>query len=227
MNTVLRVLIASTVLFLLESAYHPGWVEAVSALLICAVLCWITACSRASGSELLIALAGIYFIPSMLINIPEGVLFDVIKIGQAPLILARGLGVSLLIALTIVALFRRFEAAPGLNLNPISELPVLGFVWRLVAAVFLFIICYFAAGILIYPLVKDYYEVRTMPEPEAIVCMQILRAVALLAAARLVLRGVPRPRDARLILAMAFPVIGCIAVMLPANDLMPPAMTPR
>jgi hypothetical protein len=40
----------------------------------------------------------------------------------------------------------------------------------------------------------------------------------------LVLRTLPSRKDARLILATAFPVVGVISLMIPHNDLMPPAV---
>ena len=52
--------------------------------------------------------------------------------------------------------------------------------------------------------------------------MVSLRAVLLIFAAYLVSRGIPSRKDARLILATAFPVIGVISLMIPHNDLMPP-----
>lgn len=52
-------------------------------------------------------LAGFYFVLISLATIPEGVLFDVIKVGEAPWIMARQLGIALIMAFTITALFQR------------------------------------------------------------------------------------------------------------------------
>jgi hypothetical protein len=83
MKFVVRMLIASLALFLLEAARNPSWGETASALLVCSVLCWITVLSLASGAELVATLAGFYFVVISLATIPEGVLFDVIKVGEA------------------------------------------------------------------------------------------------------------------------------------------------
>lgn len=224
MKYIIRTLIAAAVLFVLKASFHPGWREAVSALLISAVLCWVAARSRTAGVNLVIVLAGLYYIPQTLINISEGVLFDVIEIDRAPLMMARELGISLIMAIAVTALFTRDKVASTSYISQESELTVFSFTWRLAAVVLVFVICYFTAGLMIYPLVKSYYEMRIMPEPQAIACMQVLRACALLVAALPVLRVIPDKNYARLILAASFPVIGCIAIMIPNNDLMPPAI---
>jgi len=224
MNSVLRMLVASFVLLLLEAGRHPSWGEAASALLVCTVLCWMTARSSASGVELVATLAGFYFIIVSLTTIPEGVLFDVIEVGQAPLMMARELGIALTIGITLAALFQRSRAAPGATPSRGMDMTIAGLLWRLVAAVLVFLFCYFAAGMLIYPWVKGYYQGRNMPEPEAMIATVVLKVVALIVAAWLAVRGIPSRRDARLILATAFPVVGVFSLMLHHNELMPAAV---
>jgi hypothetical protein len=224
MSFLIRTLIASLVLLLLEAARHPSWPEAASALLVCIVLCWMTVRSRASGVELVVTLAGFYFILVSLATIPEGVLFDVIKIGRAPLMMARELGIALVMAITIGALFKRLNVMPGVTPAPSADMTIVGLLWRMVAAVGVFLLCYIAAGMLIYPSVKSYYQGRNMPGPEAMVATVVLKVVVLLVAAWLGLRSIPNRRDARLILATALPVIGVFSLMLHHNDLMPPTV---
>jgi hypothetical protein len=222
MTFVLRALVASSVLALLSTGLHPSWEGALSSLMIGAVLCWLAAVSRASGADLVVALAGLYFVPAVLTTIPEGVLFDVVKIGDAPVAMAMQFGVALAAAATITALFGRWKAAE----TPVcvDALSALGLIWRLTAGIAVFVFCYGAAGMAIFPFVKEFYQGRAMPGPEAMIAMQVMRAVALMAAARLALRHVPSSGNARWILALAFPVIGDIALMIPHNDLMPPAV---
>ena len=225
---ILRALLASSVLFLLSVSLHPSWDALVSwemmvaALLVCTVLCWITERSRVSGAELVATLTGFYFVLASLSNIPEGVLFDVVKIGQAPMMMAVQFGIALVIAIVIAVLFGRTgsEAAAA----PVwrSHMSILGLIWRLAASIAIFMICYIAAGMLIYPLVKGYYHLKNMPAPEAMLSMIALRAVVLVVAAVLVLRNMPSRKDAQLILATAFPVIAVISLMIPHNDFMPP-----
>jgi len=224
MKFVLRTLAASLVLFLFGVAHHHSWGDAASALLVCTMLCWITARSQTSGAELVVTLAGFYFILVSLTTIPEGVLFDVIKVGQAPLMMAPLLVVALGIAVAITLLFQKSKATPGATPIPSANMTIVGLVWRLAAAVVVFMFCYFAAGMLIYPLVKSYYVGRNMPEPVSMVAMVVLRVMCLIVAAWLAVRKIPSRRDARLILATAFPVIGVFSLMLPHNTMMPPAV---
>jgi hypothetical protein len=222
MKFVFRMLAASVVLFLLNAALRPSWEEAVSALMVCTMLCWITERSRVSGAELVATLAGFYFILASVMNIPEGVLFDVIKVSQAPLVMAHSLGIALAIAIVIALLFGRTKMDLGAVPVWRSDMSIFGLIWRLAASIAIFMVGYIAAGMLIFPLVKTYYQGRNMPSFDAMAAMITLRAVLLIFAAGLVLRKIPSRKDARLILATAFPVIGVISLMIPHNDLMPP-----
>ena len=224
MKFVIRTLIVSAVLLVLKTSFHPGWKEAVSALLISGVLCWVANRSRTAGVFLVLVLAGLYYVPQILINIPEGVLFDVIDLHQAPLMMAWELVISLVVAVVITTLFSRDKRASLSYGGMERELTVFGFVWRSTAAVIFFIVSYSVAGMIIFPFVQSYYEMRIMPEPQTIACMQVLRAFALLVTALMVLRVIPDKKSSLLILAVSFPVIGCIALMIPDNDLMPPAI---
>jgi len=222
MNFALRTLVATVVLFFLEAARHISWGEAASALLVCTVLCWIAVRSRAAGAELVATLAGFYFLLISVNTIPEGVLFDVIKVGQSPLMMVEQSGIGLAIACVIAVLFRPAREKP--KVAPEAGLTIFGLLWRLVAAMVVFAVCYLVAGMLIFPLVKSYYASRTMPGLGAIAAAQVLRVLVLILAAWLVLRIVPKRRDARMILTVAFPVIGVLSLMLHPNEIMPPAV---
>ena len=176
------------------------------------------------GAELVATLAGFYFVLASVSNIPEGVLFDVIGIGQAPLLMVQQFGIALAIAIAIAALFGRTKMEPANAPVWRSDMSIWGLIWRLAASIAIFTVCYIAAGMPIFPLVKGYYHSRSMPAPQAMLSMIALRVVVLIVAAVLVLRNIPSRRDARLILPVAFPAIGVISLMIPHNDLMPPAV---
>jgi hypothetical protein len=224
MKFVVRTGIASLVLLLLEAGRHLSWQEAASALLVCVVLCWMAERSQAAGVELVVTLGGFYFILVSLTTIPEGVLFDVINVRVAPLVMVRELGIALALAMTIAALFAKFKATAGATPTPSGEMTIFGLLWRMVAAIVVFLVCYFGAGMLIFPMVKGYYQGRNMPDPVAMVAMVVLRVVCLIVTTWLATRRIPNRRDARLILATAFPVIGVFSLMLHHNELMPPGV---
>jgi hypothetical protein len=197
------------------------WGDVLASLLVCAALAMATSRSTASGPVLITALAGLHFVIYALINIPEGVLFDVIKLPAAPVMLLR----SLLASFCAVAVLAAVAGRLGKQEGPAALAPavqtVRGLLWRLAALPAVFLVCYMAAGMLIFPFVKEYYAMRTMPDPAAIASMQILRSLAILGAAYPLLRTLPSRRDAVIVLAVALPVFGAIAPLLPANDLMP------
>ena len=224
MKFVVRTGIASLVLLVLEAGRHINWQEAASALLVCVVLCWMAERSHAAGVELVIALGGFYFILVSLTTIPEGVLFDVIKIGQAPPLMVVQLGIGLAIAITIAALFGKFSATAGAIQTSVIGMTIVGLLWRMAASIVVFLVCYFGAGMLIFPMVKGFYQGRNMPDIVAIVAMVTLRVVCLLVATWLAMRRIANRRDARLILTTAFPVIGIFSLMLHRNEIMPPAV---
>ena len=224
MKFVIRTGIASLVLLVLEAGRHITWQEAASAVLVCTVLCWMAERSRTSGVELVVTLGGFYFILVSLTTIPEGVLFDVISVRLAPLVMVRELGIALAIAITITGLFGKFSATAGPAQTSSGGMTIVGWLWRMVAAIVVFLVCYIGAGMLIYPRVKGYYQGRNMPDPIAMVAMVALRVVCLIVASWLALRRIPNRKEARLILATAFPVIGVFSLMLHNNEIMPPGV---
>lgn len=214
-----RGLAASAVLLLLESNLHPTWDVAVSALMTVFTLCWLTAKSRDSGAVLVLTLTGIYFMLVALVNIPEGVLFDVIPMKQAPQIMAKVFVHGFILAVALAALFGRFKAAPGES--AFQQMSLVGVVWRLPLAMAVFMVCYVVAGLIIFPFVKEYYAGRVMPEPTAMLFMLGLRAAAMVVAGLLLLHGLRYRRDAVAILSVAFPVISILSLMVLHNDVMP------
>lgn len=132
--------------------------------------------------------------------------------------------VSLVTATVVVWVAGRLqqrEAAPSAAIRIDTTWALL---WRLAATVAAFTACYFVAGMLVYPFVKSYYAGRAMPQLSVMLAMQVLRSLAILAAAYPLLRTFPSRRDAALVLGVALPVFGAIAPILPSNSIMPPAI---
>ncbi len=201
-----------------------GWGEAGAALLSAGVMGLVVARSRASGPALVVMVAGLSFVVSLGVNLPEAVVFDVIPATLATTELTRALLESVLAATIVVWVAGRLGRGEGVSgaAAPIDTIWAL--FWRLAATVAVFIACYFAAGMLIYPFVKAYYAGRALPQPGVIVALQVLRSLAILGAAYPLLRTFATRRDAMLVLGVALPLQGVIAPMLPANTLMPPAI---
>lgn len=197
------------------------WTNALSAILVAAALALGVSRATASGPTLITAFAGLHFVVYGLINIPEGILFDVIKPQVMPIAAFTALLSSFLTVTVLVAVAGRLNGpeSPAGFARPIVTFTAL--FWRLMAVPAIFILCYFIAGMIIFPFVAQYYAGRAMPGPGAIVAMQVMRSLAILAAAYPVLRIIPRRSDAILVLAVTLPVFGAIVPLLPMNELMP------
>ena len=220
MMLVLRGLAASAVLLLLKSYFHPTWDIAVSSLMIAFTLTWLTARSQDSGAMLVLILTGVYFILVALVNVPEGVLFDVIPIKQAPQIMARAIIHGFILAVTIAVLFGRFK--PARVESAFERMPLVALLWRLPLAMAVFMACTIVAGLIVIPFVKDFYASKVLPEPTAMLFMCGLRAAAMVVAGLLLVHGLKCRRDAAAILSVAFPVIGVLALLVQRSDVLPP-----
>jgi hypothetical protein len=210
----------------LVASYLPGfgWGEAAGALVVAGAMGLIVARSRAAGPALVVMVAGLYFVVSYGVNIPEGVVFDVIPAKMAPTLLVRSLLAGLVAAAVVVWVAGRLRQGTS---APSAAAPIdtaWGLFWRLAATVAVFMACYFVAGALIYPFVKSYYAGRAMPQPTVMVAMQVLRSLALLGAAYPLLRTFASRRDAVLVLGVVLPLFGAVAPMLPSNTIMPPSI---
>ncbi len=201
-----------------------GWGEAGAALLSAGVMGLVVARSRASGPALVVMVAGLSFVVSLGVNLPEAVVFDVIPATLATTELTRALLESVLAATIVVWVAGRLSPGDAVASAAVRIESIWALLWRLAATVAVFTVCYFVAGTLIYPFVKAYYASRALPQPAVIVELQVLRSLALLGAAYPLLRTFGSRRDAVLVLGLALPLLGPIAPLLPANPLMPPSV---
>jgi hypothetical protein len=215
---------AGAAVLVLFALPEVAWGHVVSSLLVSGVLALALARSTASGPGLIASLSGLLFVFSWLINIPEGVLFDVIPPTTAPVALFWSLIGSVAAVTVMVAVTGRLEATsePTPSRGPIDT--TRGLFWRLGASAAVFVGCYFVAGIIIFPFVEPFYQDLAMPDPGTIVAMQVLRSLAMVGAAYPVLRTLRNRRDAVLVMALALPVFGSLAPLIPANDAMPGAV---
>lgn len=197
-----------------------GWGAVASSLLMAGVVSLAMARSTASGVSLVLRVAGLVFVTAWLANIPEGVLFDVIEPSEAPVILLLVLAATVVAVSSMAAVAGRPDRAPAES-GRMPERSNGALAWRLLAVPAVFVVCYFIAGMLIYPFVESYYAERALPNLASIASMQVLRSLALLGAAYPLLRTLRDRRDAVVVLALALPVLGVVVPLLPANPAMP------
>src|SRR5690349_16621676 len=102
----------------LMQSYPNLSVSGVTAgLLCCLVFAFAESRSVAAGDELIAMLTGLYFVPSSLINLTEGALFDVIKVADVPVGLLRELAGAVVAALFVTIALRRLNTR-GASLAP-------------------------------------------------------------------------------------------------------------
>jgi hypothetical protein len=217
-------ILAGAVVLVAFELPDPSWGDVVASLLSAAVLALAMTRSTASGPGLIAILAGLMFVTSSLINVAEGVLFDVIEPTAAPVALVWALLASVTAVTVMVAVAGRLERGAGVAPRPSPIESAGGLLWRLVASPAVFVVLYFVAGIIIIPFVEEFYQGRVMPDPLAIVSMQVLRALAMVGAAYPLLRTLPTRADAISVMAIALPVLGALVPLIPANDVMPVAV---
>jgi len=218
--TVLLVLIDLSVLRL-----HFGlsaWRLVLAHLLTASVLGYAVWAARAHGWRLAVAVFLLFFVISYVNTLDEGVLF----LGLSKALVAGALVVGVLTSAAVAALLvwlmgKGFAAEP--REAPSAPARSVGaWLWRLVAGDFAYVFLYFAAGMIVFPFVKEFYAGRTLPGPGTIVSMQLFRGLVYIATALPVARMIPKRLHAALVLGLAFSVLGGVAPLLPDNPLMPP-----
>jgi hypothetical protein len=96
---------------------------------------------------------------------------------------------------------------------------------RLAIAPPLYIVCYFAAGTLVWPFIADYYQARPMPPLGSVVALQIVRGLAFGGIVFLIARWGDGGRGERALVAgLALAVLGGAAPLVMPNPLMPAAI---
>jgi hypothetical protein len=90
---------------------------------------------------------------------------------------------------------------------------------RIGAVVLGYVAVYFAAGMLVFPFVKEFYAGRPLPSGSTVIVLQIFRGLIYLASTVLLLRL--NPRSPWLVLGIAFPLIAGLAPLVAYNPVMP------
>ncbi len=97
--------------------------------------------------------------------------------------------------------------------------------WRLAIAPPLYIVCYFAAGTLVWPFIADYYQTRPMPALGPVVALQVWRGLAFGAIVFLIAQWCDGGRGERVLVAgLTLAVLGGAAPLVMPNPLMPAAI---
>ncbi|MGD0695329.1 MAG: hypothetical protein ABSB82_10805 [Terriglobia bacterium] len=228
LRVVLAVAGATLLLMLIDLAvfgFHfalPAWRVILAHLLTVSVLAYVAWSARAHGWRLAAAVFLLFFVLSYFNTLDEGVLFLELSPALVLGALVVGLLTSAAVAGLLVWLMGKGGAAEPSDRPSLPARSAGGWLWRLVAGDFAYVVLYFAAGMIVFPFVKDFYADKTLPGPGTIVLMQLFRALVYIAAALPIARMIPQRRHAALALGLAFSILGGVAPLLPDNPLMPP-----
>jgi hypothetical protein len=211
-------------LLLTWTRFGFSWLVPVSCGLTVAVLYAAAAGSGARGWPLFWILAALYGGIGV-VNIQlESLIFQILPPADIARTTATMLAEVLAISAALALVVSR-ERAPGDAPAPPRSA---GRLWiRMPAIAVAYLVLYFAAGLLILPLVRHYYAssgVLTIPPPGVIVATQLVRGlIYALALLPLLRRMAGRRARAGLLAGLSLAVLGGIApLLLPVDEILPP-----
>jgi uncharacterized membrane protein (DUF485 family) len=192
-------------------------------LLIVLALGLVAASSRQQGWKLSGTLFVVYFGINQLDTLDEALLFKVVlKAPQALGMMASGFLTSLVFAPLLVLILGCWKKAPQEEVGPLVPRSAANWVGRMLLGDLLYVLCYFAAGILTHPFLKDFYAGIKLPGPASILEMEIFRGLVYVAAGLAVVHGMKgKPARAAMVLSLSFPILAGVAPLLLPNSLLP------
>lgn len=198
------------------------WRNVLADLLAATVLGYLVWAARASGWRLLAAA----FLPSFVIRyfnaLDEGVLFLAIPARLVIDGLVVGLITSALVAAAVVWLMGKGGNEEQVAAGQTPRRSPGAWLWRFAAGDSAYVVLYYAAGMCVFPFVKDFYANFKLPSPGAIVLMQVFRGSIYIASVLPIIRMIPNRRHATLAIGLALSMLAGVVPLLPDNPLMPP-----
>ena len=199
-----------------------GWLV-VSNLLVAGVLAWYARRSAWTGWRLAGALFVIAWSIGTLNSLIEAHFFAIFdRPDVLPAIFLRSLPPALLFTPVMVWLSGRWDV-PGAEPAAAPDRGMVSWVARFAACSVTYLVLYFTAGMIIFPYVQPFYDMRALPAPSTIVLLQLfLRAPIFAAAGLLIVRMAPGTRrDHALMVAVAMSILGGAAPLIIPNSFFP------
>ncbi len=171
------------------------------------------------GALLLLLLAVAFGLPAL--NLAEAALFD-IGLPRDQLLPLYGFSflVAVAAALAAAALVGKLR---GPGEQPLASVPLTPL--RLLACALAYVAFYFAAGMLAWPFLRPFYELRAQPPESLVALVQVFRGAALATIAWGIARHETGGRSAAaLSAALALSIVGGVAPLLLPNPYLPEAI---
>jgi uncharacterized membrane protein (DUF485 family) len=217
------------VLLALQALWTRPWsvahlrASALPNLLVVLALALVAASSRQQGWQLAGTLFVLYFGINQLNTLDEALLFKVgLKAPQALRMMASGFLTSLIFTPLLVLILGCWKKEPQEEARPLLPRSVANWVGRILLGDLLYVLCYFIAGMIVFPFVKDFYAGIKLPGPASIIEMEIFRGLVYVAAGVAVAQGMKGERGmAAVALGLSFPILAGVAPLLLPNPYLP------
>jgi hypothetical protein len=203
---------------------HLAWV-ALTDLIVVAAIAFVAVRSEWRGWRLGAALAAVPLTVA-LVNIVEALYYlEEAHLEHTRLILQAVLTYAVM-ALVWGRIFSAGREAPAPHFQPYGSRSLMQRAWRFVASDFAYLLGYLAAGMAIFPLVRDFYTTRTLPSPAVIFLLQLLvRGPLFVIVCVLLVRmaGLPRAKGA-VAVGVVFTLVSGVAPLLLPSPYFPDAI---
>ncbi|HET7102147.1 MAG TPA: hypothetical protein VFJ52_13420 [Terriglobia bacterium] len=192
-------------------------------LLVVLALGLVAASSSQQGWKLSGTLFILYFAINQLNILDEALLFKVgLKAPEVFRMLASDFVTSLLFAPLLVLILgcwkKTLQEGPG----PLVPRSPANWAGRILLGDLLYILCYFVAGMIVFPFVKDFYAGVELPGAASVFEMEIFRGLVYVAAGLAVVHGMKGERGkAAMALGLSFPILASVAPLLLPNPYLP------
>ncbi len=192
-------------------------------LLVVLALGLVAASSRQEGWKLSGTLFVLYFGINQLNTLDEALLFKVrLEAPQVFRMMASSFLTALIFCPLLVLILDCWKKTPQEDVGPLVPRPAANWVGRILLGVLLYVLCYFVAGIIAFPFVKDFYAGIRLPGPASILETEVFRGLVYVAAGLVVVRGMEGHRArAAFALGLSFPILAGVAPLLMPNPFLP------
>jgi hypothetical protein len=225
----LRMAGAVLVLLALQALWIHPWrvahvgVFALPNLLVVLALALVAASSRQQGWKLSGTLFVLYFGINQLNTLDEALLFKVgMKASEAFRMMGSGFLTSLIFSPLLVLILGCWKKNPQEEASTLAPRSAANWVGRILLGDLLYVLCYFVAGMIVFPFVKEFYSGIKLPGVASVVEMEIFRGFVYVAAGLAVVHGMNgKPSRAAVALGLSFPILAGVAPLLLPNPYLP------
>lgn len=194
----------------------------VSNVLIVILLGFYVSYSSLRGLKLALSVFFIYYIIGHFNLLIEAYIFNVTDRAETTKEMLQGLFIVSIFAPLFVLLLNKWEGSS--EALQFKKRYVFSWIWRGVIGIFIYLIFYIGAGMILqatYPDLMSFYEGK-LPAPDVMIFTQFPRGLLFVLVAILMLRTLKLPQIKKaLLIGLVFSIIGGIAPLIPPSEFMP------